>query len=246
VTADKGTAPVELISVAPAASPAAMAAASDTADAAVASSPAAPEPRLAQLLRDATVRADKQQAFTGLLRRWGLQYNGGLACQQALTARLRCMFRTGTWERLRLFDLPAVIELTLPAGGKRYALLSALGREMATLDFGGRQAVLPLRAIDEFWDGTFVLLWAAPPISGLPMTPGQRGRDVEWLRARLDEIDGRTPATTGDVFDGELLTRVKAFQQRQRLDPDGVVGEETLARLAAIRNDLHLPRLAVP
>jgi general secretion pathway protein A len=198
------------------------------------------------MLRDATLRADKQQAFTGLLRRWGLEYSGGLACQQALTARLRCMFRIGTWDRLRHFNLPAVIELTLPAGGKRYALLSALGEEVATLDFGGRQAALPLRAIDEFWDGTFVLLWAAPPISALPMLPGQRGRDVEWLRARLDEIDGRSVATAGDVFDSELVTRVKAFQQRQHLAPDGVVGEETLARLVTMRTDLHLPRLAVP
>jgi general secretion pathway protein A len=239
-----GAAPAETMLAASTAAPPAPVS-GDAPSAAIASSPGAPEPKLAQLLRDGSLRANKQEAFTGLLRRWGLEYNGGLACQQALTARLRCLFRIGTWERLRSFDMPAVIELTLPAGGKRYALLAALGEEMATLDFGGRQTVLPLRAIDEFWDGSFVLLWA-PPVSVLPMLPGQRGRDVQWLRARLDEIDGRGTAAPGDVFDSELLTRVKAFQQRERLAADGVVGEETLARLVAMRTDPHLPRLAVP
>ena len=60
-----------------------------------------------------------------------------------------------------------------------------------------------------------------------------RGQDVEWLRRRLDELDGATATTKSDVYDEELRARVQAFQQKELLEADGIAGAETLARLSA-------------
>ena len=60
-----------------------------------------------------------------------------------------------------------------------------------------------------------------------------RGEDVDWLRRRLDELDGTQSAARGDVYDDELKTRVLAFQRKELLEPDGIAGAETLARLSA-------------
>jgi general secretion pathway protein A len=208
------------------------------------SSPAGP--RLASLLTDATLEGDKGAAFGRLYAQWGLTYHHGLACDQAESAGLRCLFRVGTWERLRRLNLPAVLELTASNGEKRYATVVVLGNRMATLEFGSRRVVLPVDEIDPYWDGTFVLLWRAPPLTAIPIEPGQSGRDVEWLRGRLAAIDGVKTAPVGRVFDQALQDRVQAFQRSQLLTADGVVGDETLVRLMTVGGEPGLPTLVTP
>ncbi len=203
-------------------------------------------PRLADLLGDAS-HGDKREAFARLYAQWGLEYQNGLACDQTQATGLRCLFRIGTWGRLRRLNLPAVLELTTPNGDKRYAVVVSLGERVATLELGGRRVVLSLDEIDDYWDGTFVVLWKSPPVTTIPIVPGQHGRDVEWLRTRLATIDGRASAPgAGDIFDEALLARVKAFQRSQLLTADGVVGEETLVRMVTIGGEPRLPRLATP
>ena len=88
--------------------------------------------------------------------------------------------------------------------------------------------------IERFWDGPFVMVWKSPVDGPLPLQPGMRGRDVVWLRRQLGVVDGRAaPAGAGEPYDEELKRRVAAFQQIESLMPDGIAGEETLARLAA-------------
>src|SRR3989442_14898861 len=71
------------------------------------------------------------------------------------------------------------------------------------------------------------------------------GKDVVWLRQRLGEVEGDgTPARGDPVYDEELKRRVIAFQQVESLTPDGIVGEETLVRLAAARVGAGVPSLS--
>src|SRR3989441_542272 len=66
-----------------------------------------------------------------------------------------------------------------------------------------------------------------------------------WLRQRLGEVEGDwTPARGDPVYDEELKRRVIAFQQVESLTPDGIVGEETLVRLAAARLGAGVPSLS--
>jgi len=203
--------------------------------------------KLADVLAEPSLRSDKTSAFVSLFSRWRLDYHrakSGLACERARLEGLACLFKVGTWTKLRRFNLPAIIELATPTGGKHYAAVTALERQSATLEFGGRQFTLDASEIDLFWDGSFILLWKPPPLS-TTLVAGMRGRDVEWLRQRLSELDGRPlPGRNPDVYDDELKERVMTFQRSRSLLPDGIVGEETLTNLTTARHDPGTPSLS--
>jgi general secretion pathway protein A len=145
---------------------------------------------------------------------------------------------------VRRLDLPAVLELSAPSGGRHYATLTAIDDATATLAFGEKRFTFALADVDAAWDGGFTVLSKAPRLATVPLRPGARGRDVAWLRQRLAEIEG-TGATvkTSEVYDDELRARVIAFQRREKLVADGIVGDETLARLTSVI-DTTVPSLS--
>ena len=203
---------------------------------------------LGELLADAGVRADKKSAFASLYARWRLDFDGvttALGCERGRAEGLECLFKTGTWAKLRRYNVPAIIELSAPNGDRRYATVVALGEDTATLDFGGRRYVLPFSEVDRYWEGPFIVLWRAASVTASSIAPGARGKDVEWVRQRLSEVDG---APVGgrhrDVFDEDLRSRVMAFQRARSLVADGIVGEETLLHLSAGARDQRIPRLS--
>jgi general secretion pathway protein A len=202
---------------------------------------------LGELLADPSLRADKKTAFASLYARWRLDFDGSksnLGCDRGRAEGLECLFKTGTWAKLRRFNLPAIIELSTPAGDRRYATVVALDEQAATLDLGGRRHTFPLGEVDHYWDGPFILLWRRPTVSALPIMPGTRGKDVEWIRQRLGELEGAPPgARYRDVFDEDLRVRVIAFQRSHSLPADGIVGEETLTHLSTLQRDPSAPRL---
>ena len=101
---------------------------------------------------------------------------------------------------------PALRDLLPPQPG--YARLRALLRDLrATRDRGG---------------------WPAVP-AGVKLQAGDSGPRVLALDARLRDPNGRQAAT--EVFDDDLVRRVRQFQRRHGLDSDGVVGPATLAAL---------------
>jgi general secretion pathway protein A len=202
---------------------------------------------LAQVLSDPKVRSDKEAAFTSLYARWHLEFEGSkhaLGCARGRSEGLECVFRTGSWAKLRRFDLPAILELAVPSGDRRYATVIALDEHTATLDFGSRRYTFPLSEVDQYWEGPFIVLWKAPAGGSAKIVPGSRGKEVAWLRQRLSEIDGAPPGEqSSDIFDDELRSRVIAFQRSRSLLADGVVGEETLVQLDPAQRDARAPRL---
>ena len=114
----------------------------------------------------------------------------------------------------------------------------ALGTETATVSLGGRGLSVPLHEIDALWEGPFTVLWRRPPLGNAVIAPGAQGKDVQWLRQRLDELDGQLSAAAArDVYDAELQRRVRDFQRSRSLVADGIVGEETLAHITFARPD---------
>jgi general secretion pathway protein A len=203
--------------------------------------------KLVELLSDPLLRADKTSAFASLYARWRLDFDASkhnFGCERGRSEGLQCLFKTGTWAKLWRFNLPAIIELSTPTGDRRYATVVALDEQNATLDFGGRRHTFPLSEIDLYWDGPFILLWKAPALSSVPIMPGTRGKDVEWVREQFAELDGVPGGGRNrQVFDDDLRARVIAFQRSRSLMADGIVGEETLTHLSAALRDPKVPRL---
>lgn len=204
--------------------------------------------KLDAILRTPSIRSDQQSALAALYRRWRPgtpERNDQLECDAGRLRELGCAARSGTWRTLRRYNLPAVLELTLPGGEKRYAVVTALGAETATLELGNRQVTVPIGEVDLHWEGGFILLWEPPPLGTRVIRPGAPGADVKWLRERLGEIDGpRAPAPEPAFYDEELKGRVVAFQRSRSLVADGVVGPETVIHLSAALNTPGVPTLS--
>ncbi|MET0852235.1 MAG: AAA family ATPase, partial [Candidatus Rokuibacteriota bacterium] len=209
-------------------------------------------PTLGDLLSEPTPAppAERGSALRSLYALWRVEIEAAEAagaCDRGRVGGLQCMSTTGGWSRLRRLDLPAVIEMTTPGGERRYATVVALSEQGTTLDLGGRRHTLAPRDVDRYWEGTFTVLWRVPELSAVPIVPGARGKDVEWLRRRMDAIDGRSGAArTSDLFDRDLRARVIDFQRSASLVTDGIVGEETLTHLSEAARDPGVPRLWRP
>jgi general secretion pathway protein A len=180
--------------------------------------------------------------------RWKLEYrkpSSGLGCDAGRSAGLECLFRVGTWNKLRRYDLPAILELTGSTGERHRAALVGLTEESATLVIGKREYSFPLTEIDRVWDGAFILIWKTPPLGSRMVARGMRGPEVEWLRRQLDALDGRTAKERpSDLYDAELERRVIAFQRSRSLVPDGRVGGETLMHLVLAARGPETPSLS--
>jgi general secretion pathway protein A len=205
-------------------------------------------PRLLDLLADPTIRRDDHGAFASLYSRWGLddrRMGASPDCETGRSEGLTCLARRGNWNKLRRLDLPVIIELVTPTGDRWRVALVGLNERSARLELGGQEYTVPLDEIDRLWDGTFILVWKAPPIGSRFISPGMRGKDVEWIRSRLDELQGKVPeAAPSDLYDAELQARILAFQRSRSLVPDGVIGEETLVHLTLAAGEAGTPSLS--
>jgi peptidoglycan hydrolase-like protein with peptidoglycan-binding domain len=97
-----------------------------------------------------------------------------------------------------------MLTLTTPTGERHYATVTGLNAETVTLEVAQRPVVLALNDVELFWDGAFVALWRMPDLTATDLKPGD-----------------------------DLKRRVADFQRANGLPSDGVLGEETLLRLAA-------------
>lgn len=198
------------------------------------------------MMVDPALPTDQASALGVLYRQWRPDFpegDGQIACAKERLRELGCLVRIGTWKTVRRFNLPAVLALVLPGGVKHYVTVTALEEESAQLALGGRAVSVPTSEIDHHWDGWFTVLWKLPPSGTRTLGPGAVGRDVEWLREQMEAIDGVPKlATARNVYDEELVARVKAFQGSRRLAPDGIVGVETLVQLSLV-GEPGIPRL---
>ncbi len=206
--------------------------------------PPAPEPALAELLKDPRVM-DSNAAFVSLFALWQLDYRtiqGDNACVRAEQAGLQCLFAAGTWNNLRQYNRPAVIELYDTDGGQRHVLVMQIDDDGITLELAGEKRRFAQAEVDRHWLGKYLVLAEPPPAGVLNLRRGSQGDAVAWLRAALARATGRTTGG-GMEFDMALEHEVLDFQRRHGIPGDGVVGRLTLLALANYDSGNSPPRL---
>jgi len=194
-----------------------------------------PTPDLLSLLE----KTSTELAFVTLFGFWDLDYTslaGNKACQRAATQGLACLLRTGTWDELRRFNRPAVIELVTNEGKQYHLVVARLQGDTASLAIGGERFEFSSSEINRYWLGQFLLLWQPPMLPVPVMRAGISNEAVIWIRKHLDIIEGlrSEPHLLSPRFDRALRRRVILFQRKQRLAPDGIVGEQTMLALQAL------------
>lgn len=155
---------------------------------------------------------------------------------------LRCLKEQGTWEDLQSYDRVAALALR-NAGSVSYLVLTGLDRERAVIAGHGEDFELERSALQPYWDGSYLVLWRAPPWGARAITERSEGVDVLWLRQTLNRVPGIRPLDVDNTsFDSSLRERVMSFQKSNNLRVDGVAGVQTIIRLNSIV-DPDVPRL---
>ncbi len=212
-----------------------------------ATGPAGRELTLANLFRHPGIQGGLDTAVTRLFSLWDRKPKtlGGLnPCADAEKVGLKCYHRRGTWAWLERINLPALIGLVSSEGARRYGVVSALTGNKAALDIDGRKIDADIEDLKPLWSGTFLVLWEPLPKLRLNLRAGMSGKDVVWLRDRLDRILGVPSDREGqDFFDTTLKKKIIAFQQSHRIKDDGIVGMMTQIRISAALKKTPLPFL---
>ena len=221
---------------APAATPPASAAAAGLPNAANAppaeseSAEAPPQigpPAFADLLRS------ENAALRELGPLWGQALPDADPCARAEREQLQC-FRIGrmTLNGLRQIDRPAALTLRFPGQDRGWALLTAMTSDTATLQVGDQRWLMPLTALADIWRGEYTTLWRLPPGQQGRLGSGNSGPAAVWATQQLELLQERGDLPASAIsFD----QKVRAFQQTNGLDADGIAGPMTfmLLNLAA-------------
>ena len=172
------------------------------------------------------------------------------SCQIVLRQQLRCVFLTGNWNSLRMLGMPFIIKLRSPGNKTHHILINSIGDQSVNFVFGELEVAMPIKDISPHWYGDFTVLMRTTPAGKAIISPKSTGKDVLWLRKRIQTISGVGTKTgdgtfVADYFDDELKKQVQKFQLNQHLSSDGVAGIMTLIKLDMTKptTDRNIPRL---
>ncbi|MEX0733934.1 MAG: AAA family ATPase [Steroidobacteraceae bacterium] len=227
--------------------PAARATAADDGGAVATASVSPPHPPLGTVLGKEPAATSMDTAFSSLFSLWGAEYQPGsnLACEQAETHGLSCVWQRGSLAQLKLINRPAILSLIDGNGAPHQVVLAGLDRDGAKLVIGDGEARVPIAELADYWFGEFLVLWRPQTGELRPLRAGMQGEDVRWLRQGLEQLSG-LPASTAmeDYFDAELQRLVEEFQRSRRLAVDGIAGLQTQLVLDAALGAPGTPTLA--
>ncbi|MBA4392123.1 MAG: peptidoglycan-binding protein [Desulfobacca sp.] len=184
-----------------------------------------------------------KMAYQALFKEWHINYNGEdprTVCEQAQEQGLQCLVGKGSLNNLRHMNKPAVLTLTDEKSGEYYGLLTSLQGEKAIFSMGDETRTVDVKEIVQHWSRNYLLLWRVPPEYESDLKPGSSGPLVTWLEKHLALAEGRAvPTSVEQVYNKELVNRVKKFQLAVGIIPDGIVGPKTILPLSAKTDKQH-------
>jgi len=164
----------------------------------------------------------------------------------ALDRELHLYRYFGNLGALLRIDCPAVLELTMPGvPGKRFVSLVGMENEQLLVDppIAGRRS-LSFNEVEKHWSGQGFLLWKDPLNLLTRISSGSAGSHIKRLQGLLKEAGAYSRPLTG-VYDADTLSAIKEFQSSMGVNPDGIVGGQTLMVLYRSIDRFKVPRLTV-
>jgi general secretion pathway protein A len=186
---------------------------------------------------------------SGLRQLWQLQTGaeqvatmpGGL-CDGEIHFPLSCLRdQAQTWQELVALQRPLLLELVTPARSAAAAVFLGVEDDNALLWAGDTLVRVALTELAPLWRGGYRFLWRPPAGFDGPLALGDTGPAVAAVATMFARLDGQQQPLATTTYNSALATRVRLFQRRQQLQPDGIVGVQTLLRLnAALGRDPDL------
>lgn len=169
------------------------------------------------------------QALANLWQDSGRANDIRSACDGVVATGYACLRERGNWARVQQLGLPVL--LVLRAEESSYLLLR--GMTQFGLLVGDEQQPMEVSraAVENHWLGEFIIPWPQAPDWPVQIRRGESGVAVDIITEMASFAE---PAWLGGgVFDENFESWLMAFQQRNGLRADGIVGPNTLLYLMA-------------
>ena len=159
---------------------------------------------------------------------------------------LRCYDMRANMSKLRVLNLPCVLQIFLPGDDRRpfYLALMRLDDDKASIvtTYDGDVQKFDVEVLERYWYGRAFVFWEEfEPLDPLMMF-GSMGASVAWLQNELARLGYYSGAVTA-VYDESTVRAVALFQRRYRLLADAKVGPETRMALYVASGRYTVPRL---
>jgi general secretion pathway protein A len=181
--------------------------------------------------------ATMKRAYDALFKTWRITFdpkNIENVCEQAQRQKLRCLRGKATLNHLRQMNKPAVLTLNNESGEEYYGLLTSLQGEKGLFTQGEDSRTMDLKELVKSWSGKYLILWRVPPEYEKDLNLGGRGPMVAWVENQLARTEGQAvPTQSAEVYNEDLMNRIKKFQLSKGIIPDGIVGPRTIIVLSA-------------
>jgi general secretion pathway protein A len=161
------------------------------------------------------------------------------ACDGDTGTGYACLTDQGNWSRIRQLGLPVI--LVLKDQENRLLLLRGFTDEGLLVGSGDDMLEVSRDAIEENWFGEYLVAWPQAPDWPVQIRRGESGAAVDIVMEMAGFAE--PPWTGGGVFDAGFESWLIAFQRRNGLKADGIIGPNTLIYLMA--PTINQPRLVL-
>lgn len=190
-------------------------------------------------------------AFRELFSVWGREYRASdnpIACRYAEDQGLSCLENRGSRRSLEYLNRPAILQLRNGEGSSRYAVLSGLEGNRATLELTDGQRDVSFSSLEPYWFGEFTVLWEVPSHIRQSQA-GDNDSDVSeqiWMGSRMMELASRYSGSREEENRVNRMAteeQIRWYQEQKGLTVDGIAGAMTIIQM---NNDLESdgPRLS--
>jgi general secretion pathway protein A len=167
------------------------------------------------------------QGLAGLWQHPGAAFAIQAACNGDNNLGYACLRDEGNWLKIKRLGLPVV--LVLQEGSPSYLLLQGIDGDILLVGAKGQLTTVSMTSVESRWLGSYLVAW--PQAAGWPSiigreSTGQAVVTVMEMAARVDD-----PYNGEQIFDAAFELWLKAFQIRNGLEADGIVGRNTLLHL---------------
>ena len=114
-----------------------------------------------------------------------------------------------------------------------YALLAGFNGRQAILAGDGRDVTVGIDDLENYWLGTFLVVWPQADDWPRELSVGDSGTAVVLVKTMASELQFTFSDPANDLFDEPFKLWIQAFQRRSGLLDDGIIGPETLVYLMA-------------
>jgi general secretion pathway protein A len=193
--------------------------------------------------------------FVGLLGLWGTDATDvyseeELAAVAGLTNLRSEKISTANMASLEQINRPGIVWLSEDTGYLKSYVLEQLGAEQIRLQDRRGSVNISAEDFQQRWNGSYLYLWRPPQSYVSPLSATSIGIEnisnpelVDWLQAQLASLDNSNDIIiSGGRYTAAIAQQVRRFQQQQGLAADGILGRETLMRLAQLSGE-NIPLL---